>query len=487
MGRDRGLIIARTGKAWPKSICPVLADDLPLLPQEILKLTTRQQAQLRRPRPFLFLAVLAVFGLPWFVLFRTGVQARRAAVEMDAAAAVFLAQFSQQPQNAAAKRFDRLAADLGFVPNSANGLLRVNITAEQDYREVEGLLDEFLQLQAASLLPATVSMPAELTQYLNDYNVPLAAIQTELLEREAPLWEVDFERMSETRYSMPGFLNALNVQKLLLLSVVVHYRSGQIAQMERALEASWRLNQAIATRSDLVSQLLVSLTTEKQAGILRHIDAMPAEFYETWQVRFGEASQRGTAALANGLQFDAWLQYTTLQGSLSRMTGGASKKSPSIDASVDLVSTLSYWFSPAYYFSLSNVDTNAASQRALERLSRLDLCEVTRSEVLRQLDLEKTAVWNKTVVPSETLARRWKDAGDRALAIELTQKVLLVKQLAQSDQWTEAMPDLRSEVCPGKSWVYEVDDDGTASLSFSIQMDSKALVPLTYHFDLSSD
>lgn len=410
---------------------------------------------------------------------------------MDAAADVFLAQFSQQPQNAAAKRFDRLAADLGFIPNSANGLLRVNTKAEQDYRAIEDLLDEFLRSQVAILSPSPTSLPPELSRYLEDYSMPLAAVQTHLLEGEAPLWEVDFERMSKTNYLLPGFINALSVQKLLLLSVVDYYQQGQIEQMEQALEASWQLNQAIATRPDLVSQLLVSLTIEKQAGIVRHIDSMPTEFYETWQARFGEQSRRGAAVITSGLQFDAWLQYKVLQSSLSRMTGGSPKASPFKDASglsalVRPVSTLSYWFSPAYYFSLSNIDTNGAFQRSLARLSGLNPCETTQLEAEQQLASEKTAVWNKTVVPSETWARRWKGAGDRALTVELTQKVLLAKQRAQSGQWPTTIPTLRSEICSEESWVYEVDENGTVALSLNHRVNSKSLVPLTYRAEISS-
>ena len=403
---------------------------------------------------------------------------------MDAAADIFLAPFSQQPQNAAAQRFDQLAADLGFMPNSANGLLRVDTEAEQAYREIEGTLDTFLRSQLASPSPASTSVPPQLTRYLKEYEASLAAVQTHLLERETPLWEIDFEQMAEASYPLPGFVNVLGVQKLLLLSAIDHQQHRRTEQMEQALEVSWRLNQAIATRPDLVSQLLVSLTAEKQAGILRHIDAMPPEFYETWQSRLGTQSQHSMTAITRGLQFDAWLQYKVLQNSLSRMTGGFSKTSPGavsgLSASGGLASTLSYWFSPAYYFSLSNLDTNETSQSALEHLSELDLCQTTQLAAEQQLASRKTAVWNKAVLPSKTLARRWKEAGDRALALELTQKVLLARQGSQSGRWPTTIPNLHSEICPKEAWVYEVKSDKTVTLSFSTQRSSKAVVPLTY-------
>ena len=86
---------------------------------------------------------------------------------MDAAADVFLSQISQQSQNGSAKQFDRLAAKLGFIPNSAaDPLLRVDTVAEQDYRKIEGLLDAFLVSQLTKTTGSLDAPPVGLSDYL---------------------------------------------------------------------------------------------------------------------------------------------------------------------------------------------------------------------------------------------------------------------------------------------------------------------------------
>ena len=427
--------------------------------------------------------------MPWILLFKTGMQARRQGVEMDRAANVFLARFATQPQNAAAKQFDRLAAALGFIPNSsADALLRVDTDAEKDYRAIEPLLKDFLRSQVTKTTGPLERIPLRLRHYLNEYQTPLNAVQSQLLENELPLWEIDFERMSEINYPFPGFINALGVRNLLLLSAIDHSQNGRTDQMLQAMEASWQLNEAIAQRPDLVSQLLVSLTAEQQAGILRHLEGVPA----VWQARLSDRSQQDSFSIRSGLQFDAWLQYRVLQRSLlsrigqvpahrSLAVGGSTEFTQSI-AAASHSSKLFYWFSPAYYLSLKNIDTNETSQRAIAQLSQLDVCQTTRSAAAQRLAQEKTAVWNSSVLPAQTLARRWKDSGDRALALELTQKALVVKQLARSNRWPATLPDLDSKICPGETWLYKHSEDGI-TLSFSAQINSEALVPLQYQFN----
>lgn len=471
---------------------------LSLAPIQKLKLTSRQKAQLRRPRPFLFLAILATFGLPWLLLFKTGAQARTQATQVDAAADIFLSQISQQSQNGAAKQFDRLAAKLGFIPNSADALLQVDTDAEQDYRAIEALLDAFLASQLTKTTGVLATPPDELSHYLTQYEIPLAALQAHLLEKPAPLWEIDFERMSEIGYSPPGFINVLNTQKLLLLSAASHAQAADTDRMLQAMEASWRLNEAISQQPDLVSQMLVSFTAEQQSGLLRHMEGIPVVWQERWRKRLSdrnrisgfiddsidkdtfETSSRQSLerSITSGLQFDVWLQYKMLQRSLLSPTVRRSAYGRSDSR---LSATVSYWFSPVYYFSLNNIDTQATSQRAIEILRTLNICKTTQAEAEQQISVEKTAVWNRNRLPAETFARRWKAAGERALTLELTQKILQAKQLAhQNGEWPAALPGLDSDVCPGEFWLYERTDDGAIALSFSAEIDSLARVPLHY-------
>jgi len=86
----------------------------------------------------------------------------------------------------------------------------------------------------------------------------------------------------------------------------------------------------------------------------------------------------------------------------------------------------------------------------------------------------------ETAFSSATIARRWKSAGDRALAIELSQHVLAAKQQqAEQGAWPMTLPNLDSQICPGERWVYELTGD-TMTLSLSKQLVTGAAVPLRY-------
>ena len=417
---------------------------------------------------------------------------------MDRAATLFLDQFPTRTQNETARQFDRSAAsDFGFIPNGrADALLRINAEAAKDYRKIEASLNQFLAAQLSKSSAPFSPLPAELSQYLAAHQPSLATLQDYLLASPPPVWEVDLAQMTKINASSPGFTNVLNVQKLLMLLAIDHSSQGRTDQMLQAMESSWQLNEALSERPDLVSQLLVSLTAEQQSGVLRHLETLPPAWQKTWKKRLSDRNlitrqadrsvgdpktphqQSSGRSVVGGLQFSIWLQYSVLQRSLIPPTARLSSN----NASSKLRSALSYWFSPIYYFSLRNLNTHAVSQRAIETLKTLDVCQTTRLEAEQRLGLEKTAAWNSSHLPVETLVRRWKDAGERSLSLELTQKILSAKQLAQvNGQWPAELPHLASDVCPSEYWIYERSADESVGFSFSVQLKPQTTVPLYYH------
>ncbi len=391
---------------------------------------------------------------------------------MDAEANTFFAQIPTYPQNAAAKRFDQLAADLGFIPNDSSSLIRVRAEAELAYQAIGAPLSDFLQRQTTKIAGPLEALPPPLSAYLNAYRETIAAAQSQILKSEAPQWEMNFEQMFSLNYSFPGFVNVFNVQKLLLLSAIDASQKGQPEEALFALEASWRLNQAIARRPDLVSQMLVSVVSAQQAGILRHLDQVP----DLWQARLAQQIQQ--QSVLAGLQFDAWLQYKISQKSLMLLI---SHPAGEAGPQEKLSAALSYWFSPAYYLELTAIDTTQTVHRALYKLSTLDVCSTSQPVAEQIVMQEETARWNSAVaVAPAVLARRWQEAGDRALTLELAQKVLQAKQLSKVGQWPDQLSDLASEVCPGERWVYKRTDDNTITLSLSAQRKATSVAPLSY-------
>jgi hypothetical protein len=444
-----------------------------------LKLTPKQKEQLRRPRPFLFLLIMGAFSLPWLLLCKNGVQSRRQQAQMSVQSEAFFAQFDTYPRNASAKQFDRLGANLGFIPNDPRSLIyQLNPDAERAYYKIEEPLGQFLHTQAAKVSGPLEALPPELASYLKAAKPELDALQTHLLKGEAPMWEINADHMSDQNYPFPGLVNTLNTQKLLLLSAIDHHQRHQSSEMASALEASWQLNQAIARRPDLVSQVSASVVAEYQAGLLRHLDEVPPE----WSARLAQQSDQ--LSVVKGLEFDVWLQYKSLQKSLALV----------VTRSGMGMKALSYWFSPVYYFNLANIDTARTAHRALAQLSVLDVCTTSQSMAEAILAKEETAEWNEAIAPiPAVLARRWKVAGDRALAQELTQQVLQAKQQAKqqaqvanqaphqgTNQWPESLPDKASSTCPKEHWIYRRESDNTVTISFSKALMPAPSVPLRY-------
>jgi hypothetical protein len=441
-----------------------------------LKLTLKQKEQLKRPRPLLFLLVMAIFGSPWALLFWGGFQARQQQAQMAVRSGDFFNQFSSHPRNAAAKQFDRLSLDLGFSANDASDLRsQVNPEAKLAYEAIEKSLIRYLSTQTTKLGGPLDTLPPKLRTYLSRYGDLLTPLQDHILQSDSLQWEIDFARMSDGNYPFPGFVNVLNVQRLLLLSAIDHSQQQRSGEMLAALEASWQLNQAIAQRPDLVSQILVSVVSEQQAGILRHLENLPEPVSALWQRRL--AQQIGHQSVLSGLEFDAWLQYQILQKSILPTAAYVTD-----EPTARLTNALAYWFSPAYYLRLTSIDNTQTVHRALERLSQLDVCSTSQTAIEQMLMQETTARWNRgrPIVP-DVIAQRWKTSGDRALNLELTQKVLQAKQLSmQNHQWPSDMPNLASEVCPQAQWVYQRAADNSITLSLSVQLSPAPAVPLQY-------
>lgn len=412
------------------------------------------------------------------MLLRTGILARQQKAQMDIRADAFFAQLSTYPRNTSAQQFDQLGANLGFIPNDSSSLTHpVDRSAEKDYRTIEKSLRRFLEAQTHTVSGPLAALPPNLKAYLTTHQDGLSAVQSHILESEAPQWEMDFERMFELDYPFPGQVNTRNVQSLLLLSVIDYAQQGQSAQALTALEASWQLNQAILQRPDLVSQISAEIVSVHQAGLLRYLEDVPP----VWQSRLSQQAYH--QSVLEGYRFETWLQYGALQASLVPAANRPEAAKTRSRFGGKLTAVLSYWFSPAYFFQLNSIDNTNNTHRALDRLANLNICTTSQSMAAQVMSQTASSRPGESLafVP-ETWAKWWQLAGDRALAIELTQKVLQAKQqLAVSGHWPEDLPDLASQTCPGEHWVYELSDDrATVTLSLSTRLISDPEVPLRY-------
>lgn len=446
-----------------------------------MKLSKKQKIQLRRPRPLLFSGVVGILGLPWVGLFAISHQVRQQQPKIDRQAIQYFSQLPVHKQNKSALKFDRLATGLGFLTNGGNDpALEINREAAAAFQSIGPSLLAFLHAQTTKPAGPLDALPPDLSHYLDTYGDTIGQLQGHLLSAESPLWEMDMLNFHLDSL-LPGFVNVLNVQKLLLLTAINAQQQGRTADSIASLEASWRLNQAIAQRPDLVSQTLAAIVSAQQAGLLRHFEDVPTY----WQTRLSEQNQQ--RSVMDGVTFEMWLQYLSTRRSwhFPEPVGETAKGTGLLDTvwfrKISSAS-LSSLFSPEAYFQLIFLDTIFNAQKALVQLAELDICS-TPPIVAEQLLIDvQTARWHKGAVLSPMVtAKRWKLAGDRALAIELSQQVLQIKQhFDQYGDWPDKLAAPNSLACPEEYWIYQVSEAGTVNITLSKSLLTMPVIPLQF-------
>ena len=429
---------------------------------------TAHRGRERKPlSPLWVLLVIGLFSVPWVIRHRQGITAQQQRAQTNERSDAFFAQINEYPKNESATQFDRLSAALGFSPNDGLSLnsqpvVQVNSDALKRYKEIEPLLNLFLQEKLGNTVDPIPALPSELKAYLASVQPELATLQAHLLQQAAPHWEINIARMSGETYPFPGLTNVFGTQKLLLLSAIHHSKQNQPSEKIAALEASWRLNHAIAQRPDLVSKLSVSTVSDYQAKLLRHSPDLSQSYIEKWQQRLTQ--QIAQQSVLKGIRFEAWLNYKTLQNSLSEITAQSGQLAA---------------FSPVHRFTLSNIDTNQSTHRALDMLDSTSVCDLSQADMEARVATIQTAQWNETSVPKpKVLARRWKTAGDRALSLELTQQALAAyHHYQQYKQWPKPAR-AQSEQCPQAQWIREETDGNT----ITIRLDHKLSEPSSQQF-----
>lgn len=443
-----------------------------------IKLANAQRKQLARPRPLLFLVVVGVMCSPWVALFLGDAYLRSQQAQMDSQAALFFSETPDLSTNASAYQFDQLSARLGLEPNASyQPPVLIDKAAKQQYDAIAPILTEFIDNQSNQVSSPLAPIPSELQRYLSQYKEELAQLERHILVSPITLWATDNEDVVNPNAVSPGFVNVRAVQKLLLLLALQASQEGRPTDMVNTLEASWQLNEAIALRSDLSSEVLVSVVSVWQAGLLRHLVPFADNtLLAQWQARL--VYQSHTAPILSGIRYESWLQYRATQQSwipaiTPEKNAGISQK---------LRATLGNRFSFQTYYKLAAVENTQTIHRALDQLATLDVCATTQFSAERILSGIHMDSWNDSSGFSPSVvAKRWKTAANRALAMELSQHVLSVKHTAQTlNTWPDTMPSLPSQVCPGESWLYARNNDGTISLELSKQLLTLGPVPLRY-------
>jgi hypothetical protein len=349
--------------------------------------------------------------------------------EVERAIADFEARYPPVELNAKALELEGLAADVGIdlappLPNRRHpsGSGRESAEKLEDLRFISDQIemeDDAIGMPSAKLQAFLVAK-AETLQRITDL----------LSSGESPRWELDVRRGAGA--PSPGSIGQIRLQRLLIARALIDVREARMEEAVRLLEASWRLNQSLVGRPELVSQMLAIAVARLQAGALRK-GPFPVDPWVD-RLRFGELR----SSLMTSIADDAVFAAISVRHDL--------KRSPDFAAFL-------------------------AGMRGLrDSFANLDPCSFSEKEAgefwkpLFQGSVSGTLA--EIAVPnlSSTVFRLFR----LLVESELTARVLEARTLRLPDGTRPSQtPAPESRVCPASSWTYSVGGDGSLTISFA--------------------
>ena len=410
---------------------------------------------------FASLPVLWIFGGNWVA----SQQEQRSQQEWQA----LTAQFAHPSANQTALQLEALSASLGInllgVQSDRSSVSQAEIKqTDAIHQELQAFLERQLEDDTDAIEP----LPQRLQNYLKVHATQLEAIRQQGLQGEMPQWEsaTPYPGVTQVRPTFAGFVK---LQRLLVADALERHRLGQSEAAIASLEASWRLNQALRDRPELMSQTVALIVTKTQAGTLRKMNQLPP----VWQQRLMEHDYRQSFLAA--LNWESWLVADVI-----RNTDRLAQPHHSLQQK--------FWHPIRQpYLRLAALDAASKMRQAYRSLPQQNPCLFDAHAFDMDLDTS-LAVWNnEREVSLFGFAQQWRTAGFLMVDLELTQKVLKTKAAIANPQPRPMNAAHRpSLVCPQAQWIYQASPDQGWSLTFSQALERPAqavkglVLPLTY-------
>jgi len=322
---------------------------------------------------------------------------------------------------------------------------------------------------------STTTPSNSLQTYLSAQSQNITLIRALLLKNVMPQWEsFDLNMLlNESPFDQRSFLEATNLQGLLIADAIIHYRAKETQTAFDSLEAAWKLNQSIREMPTFISQLVAIISDRIQLRGLRKINLVPP----VWQVRLLSPDIKKHFFAA--LKFEAFMKYRLLRNFPLRKGGSErDEKSSSI-----LSRILQPFVQP--YFTLYAVDIWQVEMRELELIFNQDPCAA-----IPFMDTSQISSWNILGVISES--RNYVQAPKlfrRQIDMELTEKILRLREVAsQTGKFPQTLLEIDSSVvCKNLQYVYQPSPDGKMmTISVSPQnrpewlVEREGDIPLTF-------
>lgn len=413
-------------------------------------------------------AVLAAAGCAWVFggnayAAKREREAVRAKEKAFGPRAALEAKYASAEPNAEARRAEELAKSVGCdLTPKPRGSRRVNGGGEFSEKE-RAAIGDYVTAQLVRGDDSVSPPSPELAAILEKRRAPLTAFEEFLVSSPPPKWAFDVRADHDGRLE-PNGLGHIRVQRLLVADALAASARVDSAGAARAIEASWKLNEGLVSRPEVVSQLIAVAVARYEVGTLRKVRASS----DVWAPRLAAMGVR--ARLVDALVLDHPRSTDMAEHYRRLRPEGVGWWAHNV------VSLLE---EPRE--RLAEADYGTAWVRAIAGLR--DEPAFRESSPNPKPGRNSSDVMLSVSIPN--IRNSFERADRLALDAELTGKILRIQESRKALRvWPGPSPESSSSRFPGLSWNYRVEGDAiTISLSREVPSpfpENSLVLPLSF-------
>ena len=344
------------------------------------------------------------------------------------------AKYAVAAPNADAKKAEELGRAVGYDLAPRKG--RITTSGLKIPESDRAAVSEYVAAQVSRTAAGVELPPPVVAAVLSSRRAALASLEDALVEGEAPRWACDPHVNHEERV-LPNMVGHIQLQRLLVADALAASARGDAGAAARILEASWKMNEGLTSRPEIVAQLLAIAVARYEAGALRRINISA----EHWALRLAAMGSR--AHLVEAIVLDQ-----------PRPADMAARYRGLRPAGVG------WW---AYNLAslleeprerLANADYGEAWVRAIAGLR--DEPAFGESAPDPKPGRSFSDIMLSISIPN--IRNSFERADRLALDAELTGKILRLREVRRaSGAWPAPSPDIASSRFPGLTWNYSAD------------------------------
>ena len=382
--------------------------------------------------------------------------------EIDQDEAAFFRQFPKTEDNQTANQLGELAAtQLGIsIVERPGDSWTISESQQKAYEDIQGELRIYLETEARNSTSSFNEVPPKLRDYLDQNADTLTVIRTLLLNNESPRWGTDMSWISEGEpYRLPRYLGSVNLQRIFAIDMLYKQQQGKTKEVQETLEASWKFSQSLKNNPFLLGQLVSIILTRTQLGVMRKLDNLPS----VWQQRLLEHDYRQSmlqTLAGESLSFSTYYRWLMNQPAT---------------ALEDSKEEVGEEFANGY-LALGWLEWSESMQKNFLRWEAIATYQ-GKAEMYKALAQENICTWNFTNWRSTTepiygslldqsyhLSGGWERAGRIMVELELTQKILQIKEMGAN---ARNLPNVQSAICPNAQWTYQLERSNGSSIALT--------------------